>query len=192
MVDIITNRVRFAATVSVVLAALLSSACTSRGPEASISGASLSAWAYPIRLGDSRARAHELLGNPTRTTDVLEEYPMSGVTLWFDPEGRLTKLNFTGPAGKALYSGPNTDLIPSNRPIVFGLTAQSRDADFSRVLGTPVSEAEERAASSREVRRVWRKDGVLIDALFLAVDRTEAGKALPKGGLVWFEVSRGL
>jgi hypothetical protein len=67
---------------------------------------------------------------------------MSGVTLWFSPEGRLTKLNFQGRAG-ALYSGPNSpasqNWIPSDRSLVFGLTAHASEVDFARLLGTPVS-----------------------------------------------------
>jgi hypothetical protein len=191
-VGIITNRVRLAATAAVVLSAVWSPGCGSTKGETPVSGAPPRVWTYPIHLGDSRARAHELLGNPTRTTEVLEEYPLSGVTLWFDPEGRLTKLNFVGAAGKVLYSGSSPDVIPSDLTIAFGLTAHSIDGDFTRVLGPPVGENQVRSANTAEVRRVWRKDDVLIDALFLAADRTEDGKTLPKGGLVWFEVSRGL
>jgi hypothetical protein len=55
-------------------------------------------WQYPIRLGDTRARVHELLGAASRTTTNLEEYPTSGVDVWFNTEGRVTKLNFAGEA----------------------------------------------------------------------------------------------
>jgi hypothetical protein len=184
------------ATLAVLLTASSWSACTSKGPRTSASGdASPSSWAYPIQLGDSRTKAHEFLGNATRTTDVLEEYPMSGVTLWFDPEGRLTKLNFHGTAG-SLYSGANSmvgdNWIPSDRSPVFGLTASANESDFARVLGAPISENEAGSANRLEVRRVWRKDGYLIDALFLGADRTEDRKAFSRGALLWFEVSRRL
>ena len=120
---------------------------------------------------------------------------MSGVTLWFDPGGRLTKINLHGVVG-ALYSEPNSivgeNWIASDRPLVFGLTAHATESDFASVLGVPVSQNEAGSTNRREVRRVWRKDSYLIDALFLASDRTEDGRKFPKGALLWFEVSRGL
>ena len=153
-----------------------------------------SSWAYPLHFGDSRGRAHEVLGPAARTTEVLEEYPMSGVTLWFSPEGRLTKLNFQGSAG-ALYSGPNStggqNWIPSDRSLVFGLTAHANEVDFARLLGAPVSETEAGSAGTRELRRIWRRGGYLIDALFLASARTDLGKTFPRGSLLWLEISPG-
>jgi hypothetical protein len=183
--------------VAAILIAMASlSACDSKNAGVQqTSGDSLSSWAYPLHFGDSRGRAHEVLGNATRTTEVLEEYPMSGVTLWFSPEGRLTKLNFQGSAG-ALYSGPNStagqNWIPSDQSLVFGLTAHANEVDFARLLGTPVSENEAGSASTSELRRIWRKDGYLVDALFLASNRSDLGKTFPKGSLLWLEISPGL
>jgi len=185
---------RVVATIAVTLS--LSALHASKGegdsPIATHSGAS---WEYPIRLGDSRAKVHALLGNASRATDVLEEYPMSGVTIWFDSEGRVTKLNFQGEAG-ALYAGPNSVIgpnwIPSDRPVVFGLTAHATEDQFRRQLGSPVREDDAGRAKAKELRLVWRKDGYLIDALFVASDRTEEGKMFAKGGLIWFEISPGL
>lgn len=186
----------FPTVVTLLVAASVGSGCGSKPSEATGSGTvQASSWTYPIHLGDSRAKAHEFLGNATRTTDVLEEYPMSGVTLWYDPEGRLTKLNFQGTAG-AIYSGPasmvGANWIPSDRSPVFSLTTSSDEGEFARVLGAPVSVNEAGPPSRLEIRRVWRKDGYVIDALFLGSERTEEGRTLQKGGLVWFEISRGL
>ena len=107
--------------------------CNSKQPDPATTHESRSTWAYALRLGDSRAHAHDLLGNPTRTTEALEEYPLSGVTVWFSPEGRVTKFNFQGSAG-VLYSGSQS-WIPSDRIVVFGLTARSTSAEFARRLG---------------------------------------------------------
>jgi hypothetical protein len=152
-------------------------------------------WTYPVRLAESRAKAHELLGNPARTTEVLEEFPKSGITLWFDSEGRVTKINLHGIAG-ALYAGPSSmygdNWIPSDRSLLLGLNARSTEEEFLRILGPPADQTEAGRATQREVRRVWRRDGYVLDATFLAVERTEAGKTFPKGALLWFEVSRGL
>jgi hypothetical protein len=181
-------------TIAITLSLL--PACGPEGQEGSPARTdSRNGWEYPIRLGDPRSKVHQFLGNAARTTEVLEEYPMSGVTTWFDLEGRLAKLNFHGKAG-ALYSGPNAMMapnwIPSDRPLLFGLTAHADEADFRRRLGSPVHEVEAGPAKAKELRCLWRKDGYLIDALFLASDRTEGGKAFAKGCLVWCEVSPGL
>lgn len=149
-----------------------------------------SPWTYAVHLGDSRGRAHELLGNATRTTEVLEEYPLSGVTVWFSPEGRVTKFNFQGSAAALYSSGQNW--IPSDRTVVFGLTASSSATDFASRLGSPVDESEVGPLAARELRRIWRKEGYLIDALFLASDRTGGGQTFPKGSLLWVELSSGL
>ena len=60
-------------------------------------------WEYPIRFGDPLSKVHSLLGNATRTTDVLEEHPLSGVTVWFDSDRRVTKLNFQGAAFRSAF-----------------------------------------------------------------------------------------
>lgn len=146
-----------------------------------------SPWTYPVHLGDSRGKAHELLGNATRTTEVLEEYPLSGVTVWFSPEGRIIRLNFQGSAGALYSSGQNW--IPSDRAVVFGLTAGSSATDFASRLGAPVNESEVGPLAARELRRIWRKERYLIDALFLASDRTSGGQTFPKGSLLWVELS---
>ncbi len=149
-----------------------------------------SPWTYPLQLGDSRGKAHEWLGNATRATEVLDEFSLSGVTLWFSSEGRVTKFNFQGAAG-ALYSGTEK-WVASDRTVVFGRTARSSDADFKSRLGAPVGESESGPLAARELRRIWRKDGYLIDALFLSSDRSDRGQAFPKGSLLWVEISPGL
>jgi hypothetical protein len=120
-------------------------------------------------------------------TPVLEEYPASGVTVWFNPEGKVAKLNFAG-AAISLYSG-SKEIIVSDRRIVFGLTAHAAETTFHRALGPCTIQREERSAAIRERRCIWRKDGYFIDALFLATDRTYGRTMLPRGTLVWFEVS---
>ena len=87
------------------------SACDLNRTVQPASGESDGAWTYPLHFGDSRGKVHEVLGSATHTTEVLEEYPLSGVTLWFSPEGRVTKFNFQGAAG-ALYSD-GQNWIPS-------------------------------------------------------------------------------
>jgi hypothetical protein len=173
-----------------LIAMAVLAACDSNKADSAASGESDRFWTYPLHLGDSRGEAHAALGNATRTTEVLEEYPLSGVTLWFSPEGRVTKFNFQG-AAAVLYSDGGS-WIPSSRTVVFGLTARSSDADFAGRLGAPVTESEAGApglATARERRRVWRKDGYLIDALFLASDRNHRGQIFPKGSLLWVEIS---
>jgi hypothetical protein len=150
-----------------------------------------SAWEYPLRLGDSRAATHELLGNATRTTDALEDYPMSGVTVWFDSGGRVAKLNFAGDAAALNSVGP-FDWIPTDRRLVLGLTAHTDEAGFRRVLGWPIRETQVGPREARQARLVWRSDLYLVDAVFLASDRVQGGKKLAKGCLVWVEVSPGL
>lgn len=173
-----------------LIAMAVLAACDLKRTDQSASRESQNPWTYPLRLGGSRGKAHEVLGNATRTTEVLEEYPLSGVTLWFSPEGRVTKFNFHGAAG-ALYSG-GQNWIPSDPTVVFGLTAHSSDADFADRLGAPVTESEAGSAAARELRLIWKKDGYVIDALFLASDRHDLGQTFPKGSLLWVEISPGL
>ena len=148
-------------------------------------------WQYPVQLGDPRARVHELLGAPSRTTPELEEYPLSGVTVWFDGESRVTKFNFAGEAS-AVYSSSSFDPIPSDRQVLYGLTGYTDEGGFRRALGTPVKEDQERPTSVRELRCVWKRDGYVVDSLFLVAERTHAGKIYHKGNLIWFEISPGL
>ena len=148
---------------------------------------SLGAWAYPIQFHESRSKVHDLMGLPARATPDLEEYPSSGVTVWFNPEGGVAKLNFAGIASR-LYSG-SLEPIVSDRVIVFGLTARAAEATFHHVLGPCMTQSDERSTAISERRCVWRKDGYLVDALFLATDRIHEGTTFPKGTLLWFEVS---
>lgn len=148
-------------------------------------------WQYPVRLGDTRTRVHELLSNPSRTTPALEEHPTSGITVWFDGDGRVSKLNFDGEA-TAIYSSASFDRISSDRPLVFGLTSHTDEAGFRRILGVPLKETPERRASIRELRLVWKRDGYVVDALFLATERSHLDKTYKKGSLLWVEVYRGL
>jgi len=148
-------------------------------------------WQYAVRLGDPQSRVHEMLGAASRATSELEEYPLSGVTVWFDREGRVTKLNFAGVAS-ALYGGTSSDLIPSDRQTLFGLTGHTGEAEFRRILGVPTIENHERSSTVRELRCVWKKDGYVVDALFLAAERSHEGKRYPMGSLIWFDISRGL
>ena len=186
---------RMGTSLALLIGLLLSiSAFSGCGGKASPSrDAAPDSWTYPIRLGDSRGEAHSVLGNPARVTKVLEEYPMSGVTLWFDPEGRVSKVGMHGEAG-ALYAEPSRfgdSWIPSERPLVFGLTPRANEVDFVRALGTPASQTEWGASRRRETRRVWRRDGYIVDAEFLATDRSAEGKTFSKGSLLAFEVSHG-
>ena len=133
----LTQKQRLLISCSAALFAVAAlSACDSKRADQPASGESRGPWTYSLHLGDSRENAHKVLGNATRTTEELEEYPLSGVTLWLSPEGRVTKFNFQGAAG-VLYSDGQT-WIPSDRTVVFGLTAQSSDADFAGRLGEAV------------------------------------------------------
>jgi hypothetical protein len=148
-------------------------------------------WQYPVWLGDLRERVHKLLGAASRVTPEMEEYAESGVTVWFDREGRVTKLNFAGTAC-SIYASSSFDPIVSKQQIVFGLTGHTDEGGFRRVLGVPDREMHERSSSVRELRCVWKKDGYVVDALFLTTERNHSGKIFSKGSLVWFEIFRGL
>ena len=148
-------------------------------------------WQYPVRFGDTRARVHELLSNASRMTPELEEYPTSGITVWFDGDGRVRKFNFAGEA-TAIYSAPWFDPIPSNHQLVFGLTSHTDEAGFRRILGVPLRETQVRRTSIRELRCIWRREGYVVDALFLVTPRSHEEKTYRKGSLLWVEVYRGL
>ena len=68
---------------------------------------------------------------------------MSGVAVRFNPEDRVMQLSFYGDA-VAVYSGGQIDWIPSDRPLMLGLTAHTDEAGFRRLLGVPIREAQER------------------------------------------------
>ncbi|MGA3279899.1 MAG: hypothetical protein ABSD50_02815 [Smithella sp.] len=101
------------------------------------------------------------------------------------------KFNFAGEAS-AIYASASYDPIISKQQIVFGLTGYTDEAGFRRVLGVPVKENYERATNVRERQCVWKKDGYVVDALFVVAERNYEGKTFSKGSLIWFEVFRGL
>lgn len=107
-------------------------------------------WQYPVKLGDTRAKVHNLLGNAVRATSQLEEHPLSGVTLWFDADDPVTKLTFVGEA-IVLYSPDPMDQIPSDRPVLRGLSPKMDDETFRRILGSPTKQAIERSKSFQEL-----------------------------------------
>ncbi len=144
-------------------------------------------WNYPIHLGDPISKVHSLLGTPSRTTEVLEEYPRSGVSVWFTPEGRVAKLNFQGQAG-ALYA-PDNQWHPTDRIVLLGLSPRATEIDFAQALGTPDETKLERGSKFREAHLTWRRDGYIVDAWFLAIERSLGDIQFPKGALLWFEVS---
>ena len=155
-------------------------------------GVSADPWEYPVKLGASRAQVHEVLGSASRSNQQLEEYPPSGVTVWFDSSDRVTKVGLEGEAG-AVYVNASWDApMPSDHPLAFGLTGHSAEADFRRTLGTPKREIQERAAAARELHLMWKKDGYVVDGLFLGLERDERGRTYPVGSLLWFEVYRAL
>jgi len=152
---------------------------------------SSNSWQYPVRLGDLRVGVHKFLGAASRVTPELEEYPESGVTVWFDREGRVTKLNFTGEAG-VVYATASFSPVISNQQVLFGLTAHTNETEFRRIFGIPVKESYERSTRVRELRCIWKKEGYVVDALFVAAERSHEGKIFSKGTLLWFEVFLGL
>ena len=149
-------------------------------------------WQYPVHLGDSQAKVHQLLGNPSAAShDLVEEFPSSGLSVWLNTERQVSKLNFQGEAA-VIYTFDSFAFLPSNRQVLYGLTSRSREVDFRRILGTPTSEKEEGASAVRELHCLWKKDGFLIDGLFLVAPRTRENKLFDKGSLLWFEVSPSL
>jgi hypothetical protein len=155
-------------------------------------------WQYPIRLGDTRSQVHTLLSAATRSDAILEEYPASGVSLWFDSQDRVTKLNFIGRAAEPYHSAEAE--MPSDQPLLFGLTAASDEKAFRRVLGEPRELSLSGTCGRRERHLIWKKAGFVIDGFFfLEVHEPgpswkdcSPGKAYPVGTLVWSDVYRGL
>lgn len=144
-------------------------------------------WNYPIRLGDPISKVHSLLGTPSRSTEILEEYPRSGVSVWFTPEGRVAKLNFHGQAG-VLYA-PDNQWHPTDTVVLLGLSPRATEAEFRQALGVPEQTTMERSSAVREAHHSWRKSGYIVDGWFLATERTLGEIPFPKGALLWFEVS---
>jgi hypothetical protein len=148
-------------------------------------------WQYPVRLGDPRSVVHRVLTAPTRDNGILEEYPSSGVTVLFDAEGRVARISLLGPASNIYSLGNQT--LPSSRFVLFGLTGETTESGFRRILGVPATASIAGAAVRRELRCTWKKAGYIITAEFLAAPRDRAaGKTYPPGTLLWFEVSRGI
>lgn len=182
----------YASPVVGLILVVLAVGCANSVPEAEQADqASSDPWQYPIRLGDTRAAVHDLVGSPGRVTAELEEYPASGVTVLFDSQGFVTKINFAGPASR-IYSTDPVGLIPTDHPVFRGLSGHADERAFVDALGDPLSGGEERAVAVRERRRVWRRDGYLIEALFLGVQRRDGDQSYSEGTLVWFDVFRGI
>jgi hypothetical protein len=180
-------------SISLVLAAALMAAsvpaCQQASPE-SVSR-STATWQYPIRLGDTRARVNEFLTMPAIDDGgIHQEYPASGVAIFFDDTGHLAKISIYGPASKVIGMRiGGSEILPSNRPVVFGLAGTVNEATFRKVLGRPETETR----GPRERRCVWNKDGYVIDAQFLAIQREdERGTLYSPGTLLWFDITRGL
>jgi hypothetical protein len=188
------SALRIPAVLSFLAALVLLSGCVGNQLRHSeISTFAADPWEYPIKPGASRAQGHELLGSATRSTRELEEYPLSGVTVYFENNNdQVTKLGFDGNAigiySTSLLEAP----IPSDRRLVFGLTGHSDEAEFRRVLGIPKREIQEGASARRELHCIWKREGYVVDALFLSVDRHSQEKTYPAGSLLWFDVYRGL
>jgi TonB family protein len=155
-------------------------------------------WQYPIRLGDTRVQVHTLLSAATRSDSILEEYPASGVSLWFDSRDRVTKLNFIGPASGPYWGA--VEEMPSDRLLLFGLTARSDEHAFRQALGDPRELPRSGVCGRSDRHLIWKKSGYVVDGLFflevhdpsLSWKDCLPQKAYRPGTLVWFEVYRGL
>ena len=189
---------RFAIMVSIALAAApcLSVACgNSTDSRSAVLTDAPVVWEYPVHLGDSRAKVHELLGDPSwQPNNTKEVYPASGVEIWFSDEGRVTKLSFSGEAAFGLY--PSAPAYPvslaSSRKLMLGLTAHTSEGGFRRVLGTPVLDVAPGGPAATERHCIWKTKNLLIDAEFVAGDQTKDGKTFTNGSLLWFYVSPAL
>lgn len=178
----------------VFLISLSIAGCARESTDNPLSTASGEAWQYAIRPGMSRLTVHQMLGEggATRRSDELEEYPLSGVTVWFGEGNRVTKVGFEG-AASAIYTNPGSaDVIPSDQPLIFGLTGHSDAADFRKVLGIPTREVPEGPTATKEMHCIWKRSGYVVDALFLKVERATPTQTYVAGSLLWFEVYRGL
>src|SRR5439155_22107916 len=91
---------------------------------------------------------HQRLGSPTFSLSLGlgEDYPHSGVSVSFNPEGHVSQLWFIGEADRAdgpvgAAMGPNW--IQSDRPLVFGLAMSMNEDECARVRGRSVRDVEE-------------------------------------------------
>jgi hypothetical protein len=159
-------------------------------PLPAVQVASSDPWQYPLRLGDTKGKVHELLTFAKRPSPDTEEYPSSGLTVLFDDDRRVTKLTFAGPAN-AIYSETPSAPILTDRQILFGLTTHTGEADFRRILGAPAREMKGRAGDPKELHCVWKKGGYVVEAFFLSAEITREEK-FPIGSLIRVEVYRGL
>jgi len=148
------------------------------------------AWQYPLRLGDTKGKVHELFTAPKKASPDTEEYPASGLTVLYDDDRRVTKLTFAGRAN-AVYSEASPPLL-TERQILFGLTSHNGEEDFRRILGTPAREIQERSTGPKERHCVWKKGGYVVEAFFLSAESSRDDVKFPVGSLVRVEVYRGL
>lgn len=193
-----TKHLRALALLAALLGCFAGVTCSSRSDSGT--GTGTDGWQYPLRLGDDLSRVHALLGFALRSQDtgdgLLEEYPLSGVSVWLDRAHHVTKLNFLGSAGAFRYGLGNS--VVSDRRVFLGLTPRMNEADFRAALGTPAIDGAQPATvdlgtgrtAVREHRCVWRKNGFTIDATF--VSESQATDRQPRGSLIWFDASRGL
>src|SRR4029453_8674907 len=107
------------ATVLIAIASALPGCGNGGGVHSDAQTETSGIWQYPVHLGDSRAKVHELLGGPyDQTLDYREAYPASGVEVWFDPEGRVSKFSFVGEASALYQTFPVQ--IRSDRNLMLG------------------------------------------------------------------------
>ena len=159
-------------------------------------------WRYPIRLGDTRAAVHQRLGIPARYTGIVEDYPHSGVSVSFDPEGHVSKFFFVADAD-LVWGGLGLEWIQSDDDIVFGISMRLKnEEDFVRLLGPSIREFDfsqplqpyhdiEVLRRLRK-RRIWRTGGYVIDATFLRSEESDGAKTFRAGSLMELEISPGL
>jgi len=160
-------------------------------------------WQYPLRFGDGKHEVHKVLGPPHVEESWRETFPASGVAVWF-ADDKVSKFTFIGDASSISVgastlrtsteaatdeTGDYLGEVPSDAKIAFGLTARDTQATFGKILGQPVKSGKEYSATFRSV---WRKDGYVLDAVFLSVDRVYGGRSFRRGTLVSLDVTRGL
>ena len=144
-------------------------------------------WQYPIKLGDPMSKVHSLLGLPPSTTGFLEDYPRAGLSIWFSPEGRVAKLNFSWTRRRPLCTFER--LESERQKYILGLSSHANEEEFKALLGEPDKTTLERSSAVRERRHAWRRNGYLIEGWFLATERPSDETRFPIGALIWFEIS---